>query len=252
MTGNKVAIVTGGASGIGKATAELFSSRDFTVVVFDVNRGIARKPKGGKMVSSRVCDVTDEGQVRTAIEGVHNEYGSVDALLNVAGAALIKPVDTSSWDDYRRVVDLNIGGTFLLCKYVVPIMKAQKSGSIINIASVSAHAGMAYRTLYSASKGGVVSFTKSLAWELAPFNIRVNSISPGLIETPLFRRNVEIESSIRGILPRELAERKRVDQAFKRFADPKEVAEVAYFLASDKASFVNAIDVPVDCGWTAK
>lgn len=248
----KVAIVTGGASGIGKATAELFSRRGFAVVVLDINKEGGRNLKGIARSSFRICDITDEGQVRRTLKKVHEDYRRVDALLNVAGAALIKPVEETTWEDYRDVLDLNLGGTFLMCKYVVPFMKSQRSGSIVNIASVSAYAGQAFRTMYSASKGAIVSLTKSLAWELAPFNIRVNSISPGLIETPLFRRNVRIESSIRGIPPKELLERKRADQAFKRFADPKEVAEVAYFLASEKASFVNAVDVPVDCGWLAK
>lgn len=248
----KVAIVTGGASGIGKATAELFSRSGFAVVVLDINKRGGRALKGVEKSSFRVCDVTDEDQVRRTLKEVHEDYKHVDALLNVAGAALIKPIEETSWEDYRQVVDLNLGGTFLMCKYVVPIMKTQRSGSIVNIASVSAYAGQAFRTMYSASKGGIVSFTKSLAWELAPFNIRVNSISPGLIETPLFRRNIRIESSIRGILPKELRERKRADQAFRRFADPREVAEVAHFLVSENASFVNAVDVPVDCGWLAK
>jgi NAD(P)-dependent dehydrogenase (short-subunit alcohol dehydrogenase family) len=250
----RVAIVSGGASGIGKATVEVFSKRDFRVVVLDIDKSGANAiSRGGhRNVSFTLCDVTDEDEVKESIRNVQEEHKRIDVLLNIAGAALIKPVDKTKWDEYRRIVDLNLGGTFLLCKYVVPVMKAQRSGSIVNIGSVSAYAGQAFRTLYSASKGAVVSFTKSLAWELAPFGIRVNCISPGLVETPLFRRNVEIEAEIRGIPSEELRRRKESDQAFGRFADPREVAEVAYFLASEKASFVNATDIPVDSGWLAK
>ena len=254
MASQRVAIVSGGASGIGKATAEVFSKHGFRVVVLDIDQkgASAISREGQRNVSFMLCDVTDEDQVKESIRNAQEEHKRIDVLLNIAGAALIQHVDKTTWEEYRRIVDLNLGGTFLLCKYVVPVMKAQRSGSIVNIGSVSALAGQAFRTLYSASKGAVVSFTKSLAWELAPFGIRVNCINPGLIETPLFRRNVEIEAKIRGIPSEELRQRKKSDQAFGRFADPQEVAEVAYFLASGAASFVNATDIPVDCGWSAK
>lgn len=254
MTTQSVAIVSGGLGSIGRAIAELYSNNDFTVVVLDIDEKKGRKIReirDGKISFTR-CDVTNEKEVRESLAIVHEKYGRIDVLLNVAGAALIKPLEQTTWEDYKRIIDLNLGGTFLLCKYALPIMKAQQSGSIINVGSVSAHAGQAFRTLYSASKGAVVSFTRSLAWELAPFNIRVNCISPGLIETPLFRRNVRIEAKLRKITPGELRKRKQADQAFNRFADPREVAEVAYFLGSNKASFVNAVDVVVDGGWLAK
>lgn len=254
LTTQSVAIVSGGLGSIGRAIAELYSNNDFTVVVLDIDEKKGRKIReirDGKISFTR-CDVTNEKEVRESLAIVHEKYGRIDVLLNVAGAALIKPLEQTTWEDYKRIIDLNLGGTFLLCKYALPIMKAQQSGSIINVGSVSAHAGQAFRTLYSASKGAVVSFTRSLAWELAPFNIRVNCISPGLIETPLFRRNVRIEAKLRKITPGELRKRKQADQAFNRFADPREVAEVAYFLGSNKASFVNAVDVVVDGGWLAK
>lgn len=252
----KLTLVTGGASGIGRATAKTFSTRGHDVAILDVDdagRRVAEEitGRGGHATFLR-CDITRESQVEKSVAILRKEFGRVDTLVNVAGIALIKPIERTTWDDYRRIADINLGGTFLMCKHVVPMMKAQKQGSIVNIASVSAYAGQPFRSIYSATKGAVVSFTKSLAWELAPYGIRVNCISPGLIETPLFRRNLRIESSIRGITTKDLEERKRGDQAFKRFADPKEVAEVAYFLASEESSFVNAVDVPVDSGWLAK
>ena len=252
----KLAIVTGGASGIGEATARLFSKNGYDVVIFDVDERGRRVAKeiGGKQQKAMFvrCDITKEPQVKNGVGVLRKMHLRVDSLINVAGIALIKPLEKTTWQDYRKIVDVNLGGTFLLCKHVVPIMKAQRRGSIVNVASVSAYAGQPFRSVYSATKGAIVSFTKSLAWELAPYDIRVNCVSPGLVDTPLFRRNVRTESSIRGISVKELEERKKADQAFKRFADPSEVAKVAYFLASQDSSFVDAVDVPVDSGWLAK
>jgi len=252
----RLALITGGASGIGAATARLFSKNGYNVAIFDVDEkgrrvaeDLAARDARSKFLG---CDITEESEVRKNVAVLRREYGRIDVLLNIAGVALIKPIEETTWRDYKKIVDINLGGTFLMCKHVAPIMKAQKNGAIINIASVSAYAGQPFRGIYSATKGAILSFTKSIAWELAPYNIRVNCISPGLIETPLFRKNLRIESSIRGVSPEELEARKKADQAFKRFADPKEVAAVALFLASDDASFVNAVDVPVDSGWLAK
>ena len=147
---------------------------------------------------------------------------------------------------------MNLGGTFLLCKYVLPIMQTQKSGSIVNMASVSGHVGQTDHAIYGATKGAILSFTRALAWEVASDNIRVNSISPGSVDTPMLRSDVALESQRSGRSFEEVKQSREAEQAFKRWAEPREIAETVFFLASDAASFMTGSDLLVDCGWVAK
>jgi NAD(P)-dependent dehydrogenase (short-subunit alcohol dehydrogenase family) len=145
-----------------------------------------------------------------------------------------------------------MGGTFLLCKYVLPIMKSSKKGSIVNMASVSGHVGQTEHVVYGATKGAILAMTRALAWEVAPWSIRVNSISPGSVDTPMLRSDIQLESD-RTNMPFEAVKKIReAEQAFNRWADPMEIAEAVYFLASEKASFITGTDLLVDCGWVAK
>ena len=213
------AIITGGANGIGEATARLFSERKYQVAILDTDergRQVSEEVNGSGGSSAYVkCDVTNEAEVKRSVEALSQKYQRIDSLINVAGVALIKPLEETTWEDYRRIVDINLGGTFLMCKHVAPKMKAKNRGAIVNVGSASAYSGQPFRGIYSATKGAVVSLTRSLAWELAPSNIRVNCISPGLIDTALLHRNIELESKVRGTTPGELEARKKADQAFK-------------------------------------
>jgi NAD(P)-dependent dehydrogenase (short-subunit alcohol dehydrogenase family) len=131
-------------------------------------------------------------------------------------------------------------------------MKKQRSGVIVNMGSVSGHVGQMDHVMYGATKGAIIAMTRALAWELAPFNIRVNSISPGSVDTPMLRGDIDLESKRTGV-PFEVVKKEReAEQAFKRWADPMEIAEPIYFLANDGASFVTGSDWLVDCGWVAK
>jgi len=177
---------------------------------------------------------------------------AIDALLNIAGIVLVKPLVETTWDEFRRVVDVNVGGTFLLCKHVLPIMRTQHGGSIVNMASVSGHVGQTDHALYGATKGAILSFTRALAWEVAADNIRVNSISPGSVDTPMLRSDVTLEAQRTGRTFEEVKRLREAEQAFKRWADPREIAETVFFLASDAASFITGSDLLVDCGWVAK
>ena len=241
--------------GIGAATSELFAERGYNVVIFDLKEATETceriRAKGSECLSLQ-CDVSDEEQVKNSIDVVLRKYRRIDALLNIAGVVLVKPLESTSWDEYRKVLDVNLGGTFLMCKHVAPVMKERMAGSIVNVASISGHVGAFYRSVYGASKAGVIAFTRALAWELAPFKIRVNSVSPGLVDTDLLKRNMEAESRYLGQSYQEIRAKRQGDQAFKRFADSREVSEAAYFLASDASSFITAVDLPVDCGWIAK
>ncbi|GAC1566921.1 MAG: SDR family oxidoreductase [Ktedonobacteraceae bacterium] len=252
----RVAILTGAARGIGEAMAHLFTERGWAVAALDVlesGRAVCDQvTRSGGTCQFYQCDITDEAQVKAAVDTVFSHYGRIDILLNNAGVVLVKPLVETEWEEFQRVVNVNLGGTFLLCKHVLPIMHWQHSGSIVNMASVSGHVGQTEHALYGATKGAILSFTRALAWEVASHNIRVNSISPGSVDTPMLRSDVTLESQRTGRPFEELKRSREAEQAFNRWADPREIAEAAYFLASDAASFITGSDLIVDCGWVAK
>jgi NAD(P)-dependent dehydrogenase (short-subunit alcohol dehydrogenase family) len=256
-TKKKVAIVTGSARGIGAATVRIFAQHGYAVIGLDIleveGQALAHEinQKGGECIHM-TCDVSNEGQVAACLKAVEEKYGQVDVLINNAGVVLVKPFDQITWDEFKRTVDINLGGHFLLCKHVLPIMKKQKSGSIVNMASVSGHVGQMDHVMYGATKGAIIAMTRALAWELAPYNIRVNSISPGSVDTPMLRGDIELESRRTGLPFKEVKKKREAEQAFKRWADPAEIAAPIYFLASEGASFVTGADWLVDCGWVAK
>ncbi len=250
----RVAIITGGARGIGEATAKLFAEKGYTVIVMDIiESNVCAEINGnGRECIFIKCDVSKEEQVKQAVAKVMNQFGRIDALLNIAGIVLVKPVDEITWDEFRKVVDINIGGTFLTIKHVVPVMKKQNHGVIVNMASVSGHVGQVRHSLYGTTKGGILAMTRALAWELAPYNIRVNSVSPGSVDTQMLRDDVAGEAERLRMSYNEIKRQREAEQAFGKWADPKEIAEAIYFLASESASFVNGADLLVDGGWVAK
>jgi NAD(P)-dependent dehydrogenase (short-subunit alcohol dehydrogenase family) len=256
MTVQKVAVITGGARGIGAATVKEFAKHGFAVISLDTlpeGQKVANEVnKEGGECTFLTCDVSSEKQVAETLKTVDKKYGRVDVLANIAGIVLVKPFDTITWDEYARTVNVNLGGTFLLCKYVLPFMKKQKSGSIVNMASVSGHVGQVDHVMYGATKGAILAMTRALAWELAAWNIRVNSISPGSVDTPMLRGDIKLESERTGIPFDKVKAEREAEQAFKRWADPSEIAAPIYFLASDEASFITGTDLLVDCGWVAK
>ncbi len=252
----RVVVLTGAARGIGEAIARLFSERGYAIAALDVldsGRAVCEEIAGaGGICQFYLCDVTDEAQIKATIEAVFSRFGRIDVLLNNAGVVLVKPLVETGWDEFQRVTNVNLGGTFLLCKHVLPIMGRQHSGSIVNMASVSGHVGQTEHALYGATKGAILSFTRALAWEVASDGIRVNSISPGSVDTPMLRSDVTLESQRKGRSFEELKRQREAEQAFHRWADPREIAEAAYFLASDAASFMTGSDLLVDGGWVAK
>ncbi|MGC8497740.1 MAG: SDR family NAD(P)-dependent oxidoreductase [Thermoplasmata archaeon] len=250
----RVALITGGARGIGEATAKLFAEKGYAVIVMDViETNVCTKISDDHRECLFIkCDVSEEEQVKQAVSKVMDRFGRIDALLNIAGIVLVKPVEEITWDEFRKVVDVNIGGTFLTIKHVVPVMKKQNHGVIVNMASVSGHVGQVRHSLYGTTKGGILAMTRALAWELAPYNIRVNSVSPGSVDTQMLRDDVAGEAERLKMSYKEIKRQREAEQAFGKWADPKEIAEAIYFLASDSASFVNGADLLVDGGWVAK
>lgn len=252
----KVAIITGSARGIGAATLHEFAKHGFVLVGLDVLPEGERvtqeiNQKGGECTFMR-CDVSDESRVAECIQIIGEKYGRIDVLVNNAGVVLVKPFDQITWEEFQRTTNINLGGHFLLCKYVLPFMKKQMNGVIINMGSVSGHVGQTDHVMYGATKGAIIAMTRALAWELAPYNIRVNSISPGSVDTPMLRGDIDLESRRTGIPFDAVKQEREAEQAFKRWADPAEIATVIYFLASEGASFVTGADWLVDCGWVAK
>ena len=250
MTDKKVAIVNGAASGIGKATALQFAREGYAVAAFDIRETVHDLAlKDGITFRG---DVAREADVAAFVAQVEEKYGRVDVLNCNAGVVVVKPLEDTDYDDFLRVATVNLGGTFLFHKYVLPIMKRQKSGSIVNLGSVSGHVGQTQHAIYGATKGAVIAFTRAVAWELAEHNIRVDSVSPGSIDTPMLLGDIQLESTRTGLPFEEVKREREKEQAFQRWAEPEEVAEVICFLASEKASFVTGADWLVDCGWVAK
>ncbi len=244
---DRVVLVTGAAQGIGAAVVARFVEGGDRVVASDLPG--RELPDGAEAVA---CDVSDEASVAAMVAAVVDTHGRIDVLVNNAGVVLVKPLEETTWEDYRRVADVNLGGAFLLSKHVLPVMKARRSGAIVNLASVSGHVGQTDHAVYGATKGAVLSFTRALAWEVAGFGIRVNSVSPGSVDTPMLRGDVELEAARYGRPVSEVRADREAEQAFGRWADPAEIAETIFFLAGAGASFVTGADLLVDCGWVAK
>ena len=258
MDNNKmVAIVTGGARGIGAATVRTFACHDYVVASMDIlqeegEEVCAQVREIGGEAHFHHCDVSDELRVQEVVDEVYKKYGRVDALLNNAGIVLVKPFEEITYEEYQRTFNVNVGGIFLLTKYVLPIMKEQRNGAIVNMASVSGHVGQIDHVMYGSTKGAIIAMTRALAWEVAPFNIRVNSISPGSVDTPMLRSDIALESERTNLPFDEVKRIREAEQAFNRWADPSEIADPIFFLASQAASFITGTDLLVDCGWVAK
>ncbi|MFI7583878.1 3-oxoacyl-ACP reductase [Kocuria sp. M1N1S27] len=237
------AVITGGASGIGLAAARRLAAEGAHVVVADLNPAAgeaAAEEVGGLFVRT---DVADEADVIALYAATHEAYGSVDIAFNNAG---INPTDDGSildtgLDAWRRVQEVNLTSVFHCCKHVLPYMREQGGGSIINTASFVAVMGAATSQIsYSASKGGVLSMSRELGVQFAREGIRVNALCPGPVNTPLLQELFATDP--------EQAQRRLVHVPAGRFAEPEEIAAAVAFLASDDASFVNAATFLVDGG----
>jgi NAD(P)-dependent dehydrogenase (short-subunit alcohol dehydrogenase family) len=240
---NKVAVITGAASGIGRATARRFANEGASVVVADFDDAAGSdvaKEIGGLFVK---VNVADEGSVVAMYEKSAEAYGGIDILFNNAG---ISPTDddsilTTGLDAWRRVQEVNLTSVYLCCKYGIPYLQERGGGSIINTASFVAVLGSATSQIsYTASKGGVLAMSRELAVQFAREKIRVNAICPGPVNTPLL---IELFAK-----DPERAARRLVHVPMGRFGEPEEIASAVLFLASDDASFVTATTFMVDGG----
>lgn len=236
------AIVTGAGSGLGRAIALGFDARGATVVVADIDREAAEEVADACTDGIAVkVDVTDEDSLQSLRDEVRSEYGDYQILCNVPGINIRKAVFNLSFDEWQEITRLNLDGMFQAAKILGEPLVNDGDGSVINMASVRGIDGGANQSAYSASKGGVIQFTKVLAAEWAP-EVRVNALAPGYMKTPLVREAMGDQ---------EWYERMREGHLLDRFGEPEEVAGAAVFLASDAASFVTGSILTVDGGWTA-
>ena len=243
----KVAIITGGASGIGEGTVRLFASEGARVVIADIqdDLGEALAAQLGGAVVYQHTDVSREEDIRASIERAAGEFGRLDVLFNNAGfGGAVGPIDEITAAEYDMTMSVLLRGVFLGIKYAAPIMKAQGAGSIISTASVAGLRAGEGPHIYGVAKAGVVHLTKTAALELGESGVRVNCICPGAIVTPLVNRG--------GAVPPDAL--KQVFTAFqpiRRPGMPEDIARAALFLASDESSFVNGHAMVVDGGFMA-
>jgi NAD(P)-dependent dehydrogenase (short-subunit alcohol dehydrogenase family) len=246
-------IVTGGASGIGKATAERFMEEGASVAIMDISdkacQSAASELRGkGYEPITITGDVSNHEHVRRMVAEANKKLGKVDVLFNNAGILVEGTVEDIPEQDWDRIMDINVKGIFLMCKEVIPLMLSQGGGTIVNTASCSGLVGDRGAIAYNTSKGAVVIMTKCLALDYARKNIRVNCVCPGEIDTPMFHQEAKTRNMPLEEYRKELIEYHPIG----RLGIPIEVANAVLFLASDEASFITGTAFSVDGGYTCQ
>lgn len=239
----RVALVTGAASGIGRAIALGLDACGARVVLADRDAGGARAVADRLQHESLLVevDVTREAAVQALVERVLARFGRIDVSFNIPGINVRKPAVELTTEEWHSVMDVNLNGAFLCAREVGKVMLQQRQGAMINIASVRGLTGGTNQSVYSVTKAGMIQMTRCLALEWAPY-VRVNAIAPGYLETPLVKGAMQDTAWF---------ERMRNLHAMKRFGKPEEVVGAAIFLASDASTFVTGAVLSVDGGWTA-
>ena len=247
---DKVALVTGGASGIGFAAAKLFVEEGATVVVADRDQAAATAAIAelGQRARFHRLDVTREDEWVAVTDAVARDFGHIDIVVNNAGVVLFKDIEATTLDEWRDLMAVNLDGVFLGCKHAVRVMKDRGGGSIVNMSSVAGMIGSGNLAAYSASKGGVRLLTKSVALHCARkgYNIRCNSVHPSFVETPMLRSMI---ASARN--PQKLEANFIAAAPLGRLAQPIDIARTILFLASDESAFTTGAELVVDGGLTA-
>ena len=245
---NKVAIITGSARGLGRAYALRFAREGARLTICDVLdcEPVAREIEaiGGEVLSLKT-DVTDEKNTTEMARETRDRFGRIDILVNNAAAIgaietpdFVKPIEEMKYEDWDRYLNINIKGTFLCCKAVMPYMKEQRNGRIINIASTSGFNGSTHFLHYSTSKGGVITMTRGLATALGEYNINVNAIAPGVVMT----------EAMQALHPGSTDNQRLDKQILKRSIQPEDIAAAVVFLASDEASMITGQTLAVNGG----
>ncbi|HTZ37316.1 MAG TPA: SDR family NAD(P)-dependent oxidoreductase [Stellaceae bacterium] len=248
----KVALITAVANGIGRATAEIMAREGAVVVGVDNRQGpldeaMAALAAAGGKAHGRLCDALQKDQVETLVAAVAREFGRIDILVNAVGGSTIIPrpsasVDELSLEEWKKIVDFNLDGTFLFTHAVVPVMKRQKSGKIVNLASIAGRGrSVSSSAAYAAAKGGIIALTKKLCAELGPWGININAIAPSVTLTERIRPHWERRS--------QEDQAREIDKTpLRRVAEAIDQARVICFLASQDADFVTGVTIDVTGG----
>lgn len=249
---DKVAVITAFANGIGRATAEIMAREGAIVVGVDnhpdrLETAVAALRGAGRRAHGRLCDALDESQVETMVASVDKEFGAVDVLVNAVGGSTIiansgANVDELTFEEWQRLIAFNLNGTFLFTHAVVPIMKRRQSGKIVNLASIAGRGlSPTSSSAYAAAKGGIIAFTRKLAFELGPYGVTINAIAPSLTLTERIRPHWDKRTQ-----EAQAAEIARTP--LRRVAEAADQAKVICFLASSDADFVTGVTIDVTGG----
>ncbi|MBN2391861.1 MAG: glucose 1-dehydrogenase [Anaerolineae bacterium] len=246
---NRVALITGGNRGLGKAMAEALAEAGANVVVTsrsaDDAATVAEQltSQYGRVCRGYACDVTKPADITTLVANVIAEFGQIDALINNAGINIRGSIEALSLEEFREVQDTNVTGMWLLCREVAPHMKVRRYGRVINVGSMLSVVAISDRTPYATSKGAVLQFTRALALEWAPWNITANAMLPGPFGTEMNRPLLEDPEKYQAFVSQ---------IPLGRWGELEEIGSLALFLASDASSFVTGAGILIDGGWTAR
>ena len=236
---NKIVLITGTNAGIGAAIVNILEKEKYTIIA--TSRKQNKKNK--KNIFYYNLDVTNKNQWQELIKNIKSKFGKLDILINNAGIRESGNLQNTSLEQWENIINTNLTSIFLGCKYALPLLKKGRNASIVNLTSISGIRGIKNMIAYSASKGAIVSFTSSLALDLAKYRIRVNAIAPGAVDTKMvWSLKKEINSE------KKFNNRIKETHPLGRIAKPNEIANVAIFLASEKSSFMTGVTVPVDGG----
>jgi NAD(P)-dependent dehydrogenase (short-subunit alcohol dehydrogenase family) len=242
---NQVALITGGGNGIGRAVAQRMAAAGMTVVIADYDHAAAEQVRGeiieaGGKADALSIDVTVAREVKAIVTDVSKRFERIDVLANIAGGSFYtKRIEDFTWTEWKQVIDTNLKGTFLMCREVAPIMQKQKSGRILNTASNYGVTGSALRAPYAAAKAGIITFTKSLALELAPDNVLANTVAPGPTDTPRVMEKESAEARNQRWWP---------NIPLGRTALPQDLAEMYFFLTTPESAAITGQTFHVNGG----
>jgi 2-hydroxycyclohexanecarboxyl-CoA dehydrogenase len=247
MMTKRMAFITGAGSGIGREIAKKLASRNFNIIVADINLKNAEETvsiieKSGFEARAVHCDVTKLESVKKAVEESVNYYHRIDILVNNAGWDKVEPFLKSDPSTWKRIIDINLLGQIHTCKEILPLMIENGYGKVVNIASDAARVGSSGEAVYSAAKGGVIAFTKTIAREMARHKLNINCIAPGPADTPLFQEIGSYNEGIAGALEKAIP--------FRRLAQPEDIASAVAYFVSEDAGYITGQTLSVNGGLT--